>query len=237
MRWLRVVAVAGLLAGGLGSVPARGYFTNGAMAVYRVGAATRDITPTTVTNLGGFGLGDGSVLPGAVVGRGSTAAPGKDRIQVRALVVDDGTTAVAIADVETQGMFAAYKGGAYGLSDITAQVAADRAGLRADRIIVAADHTHSGPDTIGAWGFVPGSYMRAIKDATVAAIEEAYDRRVEARLDVGGSEARGLVYNQNCTEALNQKPTPDYTGPAACNVPDQDLMDARVRVLQARAVA
>jgi hypothetical protein len=236
MRWGRFVVVAGLLAMGLGSVPARGYYVDPAQALYRVGAAQRDITPTTLTNLGGFGLGDGSVLPNAVVGRGHTASPGKDRIQVRALVVDDGTTAVAIADIETQGMFAAYRGGAYGLSDITAQVAAERAGLRADHIIVAADHTHSGPDTIGAWGFVPEAYMATIKAAAVAAIEEAYDRRVDARLDVGRSEALGLVYNQNCTQALNQSPTPDYTGPEACNVPDQQLMDAQVRVLQARAV-
>ncbi|HEV7888462.1 MAG TPA: hypothetical protein VGO92_12960, partial [Acidimicrobiales bacterium] len=241
MRAIRVLAGV-LLVAGLAVVvpgPAKGFFPY-QPETYFVGAAARDITPAGQTRLGGFGLGDGSVLPSVVVGPGHVGSPGSQRIGVRALVVDDGGgSPVVIADIETQGMFAAYKGGAYGLSDIAAAVSAARpgSGLQPDHMILASDHTHSGPDTIGAWGFVPDSYMERIKQAAVEAVVAAYDSRVESTMWVGRSKAFDLVYNQNCTQALNQDPDAVYTGPEVCNLPDQDVKDAYVRVLQARAVA
>jgi hypothetical protein len=237
-----VVTTVGFVLAAAVAVPARGAGPGPGQAGfpyrYEVGAAQRDITPTVETNLGGYGLGTKGNPVADAIGPGHTGKPGSERIRVRALVVSDGVQPVAVADIETQGMFAAYKGnGAYGLSDIAAKVAADTPGLAKDHIIVAADHTHAGPDTIGAWGFVPDSYMATIRDSAVAAIEEAFATRRPAVLLAGGSEARGLVYNQNCTEALNQKPKPDYPGPNVCNVPSQDVMDARLRVLQARSIA
>jgi hypothetical protein len=198
---------------------------------YLVGAATADITPVGVVNLGGFGLGDGRLFPDAVVGRGGRAQTEGERIRARAMVVDDGRATVAIADIETQGMFAAYQNGPWGLSDMAARVARDIPALAADHIIIAADHTHSGPDTIGAWGGVPDSYLRFIADRTVAAIEQAYRERAFADLEAGQSEAADLIYNQSCTEALNQSAKPDYTGPSVCATPGKD---GTVRVLQAR---
>lgn len=233
----RLLLVAGLLAGLLAALlvptpPARGYFAR-PPSVYQVGAATRDITPAGSINVGGNGLGDGSSgLPG--LDEAHVRSPGAERIAVRALVVEE----AVIADIETQGMFAAYKSelGEFGLSDIAAAVAAKRPALRPQSMILASDHSHSAPDTIGAWGFVPLDYMETVFDAAVAAIVDAYDRRVPAYLGFGESEAEDLVYNQNCTEALNQSPTPVYTGPELCNVPDQKPKDAKVRVVQARAV-
>lgn len=234
-RWLAGAAALAVWAAA-GSAPVRGSFV-GDPHVYKVGAAVRDITPDGRTNLGGNGLGDGSVIPDAVVSRGHVGDPGSQHIAVRALVIDDGVLPpLVIADIETQGMFAAYKGGAYGLHDIAAAVSAQRGALLVDHMLLAADHTHSGPDTIGAWGFVPDAYMQRIKDAAVAAIVDAYDHRTEAELHFGQSRADDLVYDQNCTEALNQSPTPSYTGPSVCDAPDQDIKDAYVRVLQARAV-
>ncbi|MGZ6827807.1 MAG: hypothetical protein ACXVGH_13550, partial [Mycobacteriales bacterium] len=101
--------------------PAR---SGGAVAVrtpsYLVGAATRDITPTGVVNLGGFGLGDGTVVPEAVVGRGGRGETKGERIKVRAAVVDDGRNAVAVASIEVQGWFASYEYGKQGLQDMAA---------------------------------------------------------------------------------------------------------------------
>jgi len=199
---------------------------------YLVGAATTDITPATVVNLGGFGLGDGSVIPSQVTGRGGQAGPSSARIRARAIVVDDGKQAVAIADIETQGMFAAYEAGPYGLHDIAETVAHDIPGLPLDHIVVASDHTHHGPDTIGAWGGVGTDYLKLIRDRTVQAIETAYADRQFASIRAGQSDASDLVYNQACTEALNQSKTPSYTGPDVCAVPGKDGM---VRVVQATA--
>jgi hypothetical protein len=243
-RKLGVAALLGLVATS-GLSPAPAFFPEENL-VFKVGAAVRDITPTGLTNVGGNGLGDGT-LPSQVVGRGAQASPGAEHLGARALVVEADEwfrgPAVVIADIETQGMFAAYKGGGYGLRDIAVAAAAVRppvggvGGLDADRMILAADHTHSGPDTIGAWGFVPQDYMQRVKDLAVAAIVEAYDRRVQSTLWSGRALAADLVYNQNCTEALNQDPSPVYPGPSACNLPDQDVKDAWVHVLQARSVA
>jgi hypothetical protein len=240
MQWARRVLVAvALVAASCVLVPARAYFGG----PYWVGAAQRDITPDAVVNVGGNGLGDGTVPSNPLFSRGSRAGPGAERIAVRAMVVADELQAVAVADIETQGMFAAYKGGRYGLRDIAAAVAAARPyhsptdpGLQIHHVLVAADHTHSGPDTVGAWGFVPEAYMQQVYERAVAAIVDAYDHRVAAELVAGGSEARDLVYDQNCTEALDQSPGSSFPRDV-CDQPAQDVMDARLRVLQAKRVS
>ncbi|HZQ87768.1 MAG TPA: hypothetical protein VFA83_23180 [Acidimicrobiales bacterium] len=204
------------------------------LPAYAVGAATADITPTGLTNLGGFGLGDGSLFPDAVVGRGGQAKPQGEHIRARAMVVDDGRAAVAIAVIETQGMFAAYQNGPWGLLDMANRVAKNIPALPADHIIIATDHTHSGPDTIGAWGGVPDSYIKFISDQMASAIEQAFNGRQFANVWEGSSDASDLIYNQACTEALNQSPTPDYPGPSLCATPGKDGF---MRVVQARTPA
>jgi hypothetical protein len=199
---------------------------------YLVGAAQRDITPDGKVNLGGFGLGDGTVIPDAIVGRGGYDESRGERIAARAVVFGDGDDAVAIANIETQGMFAAYQDGPLGLHDIAERVAADVPGLDADHILIASDHTHSGPDTIGAWGGVDVAYLEYIRDQTVAAIKAAYAQRRFANLRAGHSDAADLIYNQSCSEALNQSKEPDYTGPELCATPGKDGM---FRVVQATA--
>ena len=203
-----------------------------ALPAYLVGAATEDITPSGPINLGGYGLGDGTLFPDAVVGRGGVDQAKGEHISARAIVVDDGHHVVAVAGIETQGVFAVYEDGKYGLSDIADQVAKDVPGLPVSHIMISSDHTHAGPDTIGAWGGVPASYLATVRNQAVKAIEEAYAQRRLADLRVGQSDASDLIYNQACTEALNQSKTPDYPGPDACPVPGKDGF---FRVLQATA--
>ena len=199
---------------------------------YLVGAAARDITPDGAVNLGGFGLGDGTVIPDAIVGRGGHDQSRGERIQSRAIVFDDGRSAVALASIETIGMFAAYQDGPYGLADIAKSVAARIPGLPADHVLVAADHSHSSPDTIGAWGGVDTAYLKRVHDQTVEAIVAAYEQRRLATLRVGRSDASDLVYNQSCSEALNQDKEATYAGPEVCATPGKDGM---FRVVQAAA--
>ena len=197
---------------------------------YLVGAATRDITPSGVVNLGGFGLGDGSVIPDAVVGRGGRDQTKGERIMVRATVVDDGKNAVAIADIEVQGWFAAYEYGKQGLQDMAAAIAKDVPRLPVGHIVIASDHSHSAPDTLGVWGGPNPGYLDLVKFQVIDAVKAAYAARGYANLAAGHSDASDLVYNQSCTEALNQSKTPDYPGPDVCATPGKDGM---VRVLQA----
>ena len=203
-----------------------------AAATYDVGAATRDITPTGVVNLGGFGLGTGTLIPDAIVGRGGQGEAVDERIAARAIVFGQKKTAIAIADIETQGMFAAYEDGPYGLHDIAQSVQEQTKGrLPADHVLIASDHTHSGPDTVGVWGGVSNEYLQHIHDQTVAAIVAAFNSRRKANVRAGHSDASDLIYNQSCSEALNQDKEPAYPGgPELCATPGKDGM---VRVVQA----
>lgn len=202
---------------------------------YLVGAATKDITPAGVVNLGGFGFGDGSTIVSQQLGRGGQAGPNPNgnRIRSRAMVVSDGRQTVALAEIETQGYFVAYESGPYGLEDMASQVAAETHGaLPVDHIIIASDHTHHGPDTIGVWGGVDDRYLAYVKQQTVVAIEAAFAARRFASIRAGESDASDLIYNQSCPEALNQSQTPTYTGPDVCATSGKDGM---VRVVQAVA--
>ncbi|MCW2681352.1 MAG: Alkaline ceramidase domain protein [Frankiales bacterium] len=199
---------------------------------YLVGAANRDISPAGVVNVGGFGVGDGTAIPDALVGRGGTARTEGDRVRTRAMVVDDGQTAIAIANIEVTGHFAAYEEGEWGLEDMAKRVAAANPRLPLGNILIASDHTHSGPDTLGVWGGPTPEYLDFLRDSVVAAIEEAYAERQFAALRAGESDASDLIYNQSCTEALNQSKEPAYPGPEVCATPGKDGM---FRVVQATA--
>ena len=102
--------------------------------------------------------------------------------------------------------------------------------LPADHILIASDHTHSGPDTIGAWGGVSNEYLQYIHDQTVDAIVTAFNKRRAANVRAGHSDASDLIYNQSCSEALNQDRDPTYPGPEVCVTKGKDGM---VRVVQA----
>jgi hypothetical protein len=200
------------------------------MPDYLVGAATADITPTGVVNLGGNGLGDGRLFPDAVISRGGQGAAKDERIRVRATVVDDGRNAVAIASLEEQGWFAAYENEPTGLRDMAIDIAKRVPRLPVSHIVLASDHSHSAPDTLGAWGGPPPGYMAFVKRQVVTAVTQAYADRAYANLVAGHSDASDLIYNQSCSEALNQSKQPSYPGPDVCATPGKDGM---VRVLQA----
>src|SRR3954466_5892036 len=68
-----------------------------ALPAYFVGAAIEDITPSGIVNQGGYGLGDGSLFPDAVIGRGGQNKATSEHIKARAVVFDDGDHAIAIA--------------------------------------------------------------------------------------------------------------------------------------------
>ncbi|HUR12913.1 MAG TPA: hypothetical protein VM097_00325 [Mycobacteriales bacterium] len=201
------------------------------MPDYLVGAATEDITPAGRVNLGGNGLGDGRLFPDALIGRGGTGSAKTERIKVRATVVDDGRTAIAIADIEVQGWFAAYQDGKQGLSDMAAEIARLVPRLPVANIVIASDHSHSAPDTLGVWGGPKPGYLDLVKRQVVSAVRQAYSSRVYANLAAGHSDASDLVYNQSCSEGLNQDAESDYPNDV-CATPGKDGM---VRVVQATA--
>lgn len=206
-------------------------------STYLVGAAVRDINPTQAMldagdfYLGGFGLSNGTVA-GQVSYMDGRLATGilRDGVHSRALAVSDGTTALVTAQIESQGVFAAYKIGPYGIEDIRkdAAAAATKArpggpALGPGQILVDSNHTHAGPDTAGVWGGVPEAYLQLVHDRTVEAIVQAYTSMVPATLSFGtakggvaGTDADALISNQFSNDPANQ------------------VVDDELRVLQAK---
>jgi hypothetical protein len=187
---------------------------------YLVGMAARSINPDPngtfdgkPVYLGGYGIGGGTPV---FAGRPATGVL-RDGVRVRAIVVGDGRDAVAVADAELQGWFAASRDGAYGISDVRRAVEhATHGALKASQVIVQSDHTHGGPDLLGVWGGAPAAYRAYVVAQTTDAIVEAYRSRRRGTLYYGTAPGRDLLSNQFAYDKANE------------------VVDSDVRVLQAR---
>lgn len=231
----------------------------GKPAVYLVGSGVRSINPASemLANddfyLGGYGFGDFKIanqvqIPGTF-GRFATGILA-DGVSSRALAVSDGRHTIVLGQIETQGYFAAYKQGPFGINEIRQDAAAriatlasatserGKSGQRAhvppapsaSEILVDSDHSHGGPDTVGVWGGVPTAYLKLVHDQTVAAIVDAWRNLRPAQLRYGVAHA-GVV-----GEEAQYPPTggsdPLLTNQFA-NDPNNQTMDDEIRVLQA----
>ncbi|MEN6603768.1 MAG: hypothetical protein ABFD86_15265, partial [Bryobacteraceae bacterium] len=117
--------------------------------VFRAGAAEADITP--------------KVLPIAISGNFFPAYPTKvrGRLCVRAIVLDDGSTRLAIAVADTLMM-------PRELLDRAKLAASRTTGIAPDRMMISATHTHSAPPVMGALGTDPVSEYVAMMEASIA---------------------------------------------------------------------
>ncbi len=212
---------------------------------YLVGAAVESINPPqSMIDGGNFFLGGYGVTSGRVANRPEAQTPLapartavgilRDGVATRALVVSDGKQAIALAQIDVQGYFVAYRQGPFGLVDIRNHAAAEIARLRAaqggpamgaGQILVGSNHTHGGPDTAGVWGGVPTAYLRLVHDRTVTAIGTAWQRLRRADLVYGAVKAGVAETDDPATDPLTHN---QFAGDPANSVTDDE-----VRVLQA----
>jgi hypothetical protein len=218
-------------------------------AVYLVGGGVADINPTPemLANhdfyLGGYGFSDFKVgnqvqLP-STSGRAADGVLG-DGAHSRAFAVSDFAHTIVLAQIETQGYFAAYKVGPFGITEIRKDASAEIAGLASghhlsapvptpSQILVDSDHSHGGADTVGVWGGVPTSYLKYVHDRTVQAIVDAWLSLRPAVL------AYGAVHGGVSGEAAYRPTDGDWLiHNQFSNDPNNQVMDDEVRVLQAR---
>lgn len=176
---LVLVALLGLV---VTAAPGQAARPPAAPALFRVGAAVRDINPTEPVYAGGYG----TYLNAPAIRR--TYAP----LQVRAFYVSNGRTAIALASVDSQAWFAAVQQGPWGISD--ARAAAGKVlGVPASHILVQSTHSHSAPTVQGIWGPVPDRYLELVHDQTVAAIVAAARAARPAHLEVGAISSRDIL--------------------------------------------
>lgn len=149
-----------------------------AAAVFRVGASVQTINPDYPVYMGGYGGGPA----GGTIARHVDPLTGRpEDLTVRAISIQSGGSVVEIAAVDTQGYFAGYQEGPYGITDARDAAAAYmRAHGAPDvtraNVVVAALHEHAAPTLLGLWGPPPHQerYLEEVYAATVAALEQAY---------------------------------------------------------------
>lgn len=152
-------------------------------APLRAGTATIDITPEKfpVKVVGGF--------------LEATATSVHDRLYARCLVLDDGKERLAIVVADSCAL-------PRDLLDHVKASVQKSTGIRADRILIAATHTHSGPATIGALGTsVDETYRALIPGRLVQAIEQAAKSLAPARVGWAVADATGYT---NCRQWIHR---------------------------------
>lgn len=136
----------------------------GAADLFQAGAAAIDITPTAASSIiaGGF-------LEG-------TATRVNDKLYVRAIVLDDRKTKIALVVVDTCMM-------TQGLIDEAKQLASKQCGIPVSQMMVSATHTHSAPAAMGCLGTRQDKAYAAILPGKIAeAIIAADSKREPARI-------------------------------------------------------
>ncbi len=147
-----------------------------APAGFRVGAAVARINPSYPVYLGGYGGGQ----PGGTIARHIDPLTGRaENLTVRAIAIASGTQVLEFATVDTQGYFAGYQEGPYGISDVRSAVAAylrshGVPAASSSDVIVSSEHEHASPTIIGIWG--PPSHQLAYLQQVAATLTEVLER-------------------------------------------------------------
>jgi hypothetical protein len=187
-------------------------------ALFRVGAAVVDISPSRLVDLGTERV----CLGGFGIGCSRPAVGEREPLYARAIVIESEGRKVVIATSTNIGLFAKYKErfGLVGAHDVRL-AAAQATGIPSAAMMITSDHSHSSPDVEGIWGGVDDEYLRKHASALVRAIYEA-DRALEpADVWVGST-----TYGAPEPDALENHW--DGTGGVL------DQIDRELRVLQAR---
>jgi hypothetical protein len=136
-------------------------------AVFRAGAALVEVTPTTFPVLvnGGF--------------LQNQATRANDPLMAKCLVLDDGSTRLAVVVVDSCMMPRA-------LLDRAKELAREKTHIATDRILISATHTHSAPAAMGGLGCpADAGYASSLPGKIAEAIERASERLEPARVGWG----------------------------------------------------
>jgi hypothetical protein len=141
---------------------------------YEVGVDTRTIDPSDAELAGLYQGGYGAPFL-----RG-TAEGVHDSLYARTFAIGYGEDAAIFTIVDAVGL------GNQWTREIRMK-AALATGVSAQRIVVAATHSHAAPDFMGLWGGVSDGYRTKVIDTIVASMQAAWDGREAADLSVSSS--------------------------------------------------
>ena len=186
LHWLAIATTA--LAIGVTPTPAAPPEAQGKAKVFRAGAATSNITPRL-----------GRLLVGGFIPAPSTQI--HDEMRVRCLVLDDGSTKLAIVVCDSLGI-------GREVYDQARRLITKDTGIPGENVLMSATHTHSGPlwsgENDGATDY-PDFLARRIADG----VARANQNLEPAEIGWGVAQVPGQVFNRR----WRMKPGPDLTNP------------------------
>jgi hypothetical protein len=200
---------------------------------FRVGAAQVDITPKKGTPMGGYYKFRG--VDGVI-----------DPIYAKAIVLEQDGTLAALVVVDLSGTTRPVVGAAK-------KLIAEQCGIDAERVIISATHTHTGPqlprgsliDDITKATSPPGlEYLDALPSLIAKSVSEAKSKLAPARPAVAVGKAEGISFNrrvlrEGTTQAIWQpaKIDPAIEKPAGPIDPDVGLLVFNATAAQAPPLA
>ncbi len=120
-----------------------------------------------------------------------------DELHARALVFENGGTAVALAAVDVLALPADFV-------DRVRRIITARVPLESEAILIASTHTHAGPVTISTFfnpeDTVDPRYMDRLAGAIAEAVATAWQTRFEARAGAGSARVEGIAVNRRSPE-------------------------------------
>jgi len=144
----------------------------------KAGAFAMDVTPKRFPISVNGGMAD-------VQARGAN-----DRLHARCLVLDDGTTTIAIVVVDSCML-------PRELVEVAKARASKLTGIPSDHMLVSATHTHSAPTVTGVFQSEPDAdYVKYLPGRIADGIKEAHDRRVATRVGFGRAKDETQVFNR-----------------------------------------
>lgn len=156
----------------------------------------------------GNGRFDATWLAG--LGNGRAATGFNDPLSARAIAFRWNDVTVAMAYVDTIGLFA----------DDIEEIRADPAlaSVDVDHIVIGSTHVHEAPDTVGLWGVDPATsgvdpaYMAELRSETALAIADAVANLQPATMTVAqalvvGTDGTTLAYNNDVRDPVIYDPT------------------------------
>ena len=152
---------------------------------WEIGIASEVITPALGCQLAGFDA------------RKGVAQRVHDDLHALALVLDDGTTKIALISVEVLAVSLPF-------AERVRAAIEERTGIPAPNVVIAATHTHCGPVTINHF-FNQGqpldqSYLDRLAAGIVSSVEKAFAGRQPRRLRSGMAPVEGVGVNRRTAD-------------------------------------
>ncbi|HVE73770.1 MAG TPA: hypothetical protein VNA30_01580 [Mycobacteriales bacterium] len=166
-----------------------------------------DDAPKTITNVAGHLASAGSPWPenpNCIYQGGYGLGPNfpvssydpKLGLWVRTMAIGDGKDTMILSVVDGEGWLWDYakKCQDCGIKQIAAALGADKdlaaRGVKASSFALHATHSHTSPDFLGGWGFVPDWYMAQVTETIKATARQAVLAMEPAVLEIGSEDAR-----------------------------------------------